>query len=124
DLAYGCWANAASAATAAGEHERALEFLERGLAALSGHGLQSLEIHLLGARSFVLRVMGRLDEASDAAEAERGLAEQLGQPELIAMASHDLGLAALAAGEYTAATSLLSAALAPGAPISRPLTRL
>ena len=29
DLAYGCWANAASAATAAGEHERAIEFIDR-----------------------------------------------------------------------------------------------
>ncbi len=41
DLAYGCWANAASAACAAGEHERALEFLDRGMAALAGYGLRA-----------------------------------------------------------------------------------
>ena len=36
DLAYGAWVNAAGAATAAGEHERALEFLDRGMAAFQG----------------------------------------------------------------------------------------
>ena len=45
DLAYGCWANAASAATAAGEPQRALEFLDRGMTAVAGRGLQSLEVH-------------------------------------------------------------------------------
>ncbi len=124
DLAFGCWANAASAATASGDHERALEFIDRGTAALAGHGLQSLEIHLLAARSFVLRGVGRLDQARSAAEAERALAEQLGQPDLLAMADCDLGLTALASGEYASASALLSACLVPGAPISRPLTRL
>ena len=52
DLAYGCWANAASAATAAGEPERALEFLNRGMTAVAGRGLQGLEVHLL-ARTIV-----------------------------------------------------------------------
>ncbi len=107
DLAYGCWANAASAATAAGEHERALEFLDRGMTAITGHGLQSIEIHLLGARSFVLRGVGRLEEARIAASSEQALAEQLAQPELLAMASHDRGLVALAAGEHELAAILL-----------------
>jgi DNA-binding SARP family transcriptional activator/tetratricopeptide (TPR) repeat protein len=124
DLACGCWANAASAATAAGEPERALEFLDRGMAALEGQGLQSLEIHLLAARSFVLRTWGRLDQAREAAEAEHVLAEQLAQPELIAMASHDRGLVALEAREYRSAVALLDAALLDQALISRPLTRL
>jgi len=124
DLGYGCWANAASAATAAGEPERALEFLDRGMTAIDGHGLQSLEIHLLAARSFVLRGLGRLDEARAAAEAEAGLAERLAQPELVAMASHDRGLAALALGEHELAAALLAESLVDGAPISRPLTRL
>ena len=124
DLAYGCWANAASAARAAGEPERALEFIERGLGALQGHGLQSLEIHLLAARSFALRGIGRLDEARAAADSEQALAAQLGQPELEAMASHDRGLVALDAGEYERAAELLAAALVEGAPISWPLTRL
>jgi tetratricopeptide (TPR) repeat protein len=124
DLAYGCWANAASAATAAGEADRALEFLARGMAALEGQGLQSLEIHLLAARSFVLRTSGRLDQAREAAEAEQALAEQLAQPELIAMASHDRGLIALEAREHDAAVALLQAALSDQALISGPLTRL
>ena len=124
DLSYGCWVNAAGAATASQDHERALEFLDRGMAGLAGHGLQSLEIHLLAARSFVLRGLGRLDAARSAAEAERALAEQLGQPELLAMASHDEGLIALQAEQYELAAVRLEEALVEGAPISRPLTRL
>ncbi|MGB9183345.1 MAG: AAA family ATPase, partial [Solirubrobacteraceae bacterium] len=108
DLTYGCWANAAGAATAAGEPERALEFLDRGMEAVAGCGLQSLEIQMLGARSFVLRGMGRLAQARGAASAEQALAEQLGQPELEAMADHDRGLVALEEGECGAAAALLS----------------
>jgi DNA-binding SARP family transcriptional activator/tetratricopeptide (TPR) repeat protein len=124
DLAYGCWANAASAATAAGEPARALEFLDRGISAVTGKGLQGIEIHLHGARSFALRGVGRLAEARTETEAQAALAEQLGQAELEAMASHDRGLVELDAGEYEAAAELLSGALVEGAPISRPLTRL
>ncbi len=124
DLAYGCWANAASAATAAGEPWRALEFVDRGMAALESRGLQSLEIHLLAARSFVLRSWGRLDQARQAAEAEHALAEQLAQSDLLAMASHDRGLVALEACDYPAAAALLEAALVDRALISGPLTRL
>jgi tetratricopeptide (TPR) repeat protein len=124
DLAYGCWINAASAATAAGDHERALEFLDRGMAAVSGHGLQSLETHHLAARSFVLRRMGRLDAARAAAESAQALAEPLGQPGLIAMAIHDRGLVALEEGNHELAATLLAESLVEGAPISRPLTRL
>jgi len=124
DLSYGCWANAASAAAAAGEHERALEFLDRGMAAVAGQGLQTLEIHMLAARSFILRGLGRLAEASSVAATEKALAEQLGQPELLAMASHDRGLIALQAGEHELAAGLLAESLIDGAPISRPVTRL
>jgi tetratricopeptide (TPR) repeat protein len=124
DLAYGCWANAAGAAAAVSEHERALEFLDRGLEAIAGHGLQSLEIHLLAARSFVLRRLGRLHEARQAAEAEQGLGEQLAQPELLAMASHDRGLIALEESEFALAATLLGESIVEDAPISRPLTRL
>ncbi len=124
DLAFGCWANAAGAAAAAGEHERALEFLDRGMTAIAGQGLQSLEIHLLAARSFVLRCLGRLEEARRAAESEQALATQLAQPELLAMASHDRGLVALQQGAYELAAGLLAESLAGDARISRPLTRL
>ena len=124
DLAYGCWANAAGAAAAAGEHRRALEFLDRGVSAIDGHGLQSLEIHLLAARSFVLSRLGRLDDARRAAESEQILAERLGAPGLVAMAAHDRGLVALEGGEFELAAVLLEESLVEGAPISRPLTRL
>src|SRR5207237_6483006 len=86
--------------------------------------LRSLELHLLAARSFVLRTCGRLDEAREAADAERALADELAQVELEAMVSHDRGLVALEVGELETAVELLSGALVEGAPISRPLTRL
>jgi DNA-binding SARP family transcriptional activator len=124
DLAYGCWVNAAGAAAAVGELDRALEFIDRGFASIERQGLQSLEIHLLAARSFLLARLGRLEEARTAAESEQGLADQLAQPELLAMVSHDRGLVALAAGEHALAAALLADALVEGAPISRPLTRL
>jgi DNA-binding SARP family transcriptional activator len=124
DLAYGCWANAAGAASAAGEPERALEFVARGMASIEGQGLQSLEIHLLAARSFVLRGLGRLREAREATASEQALAERIAQPELLAMASHDRGLVALDETEHELAAALLAASLVDGAPISRPLTRL
>ena len=124
DLAYGCWANAASAACAAGEHERALEFLDRGMAALAGYGLEPLEVHLLAERSFVLRGLDRLREAEAAAVSEQAMADRLGRPELIAMASHDRGLVALDRGDCESAAALLADSLVEGAPISRPATRL
>ena len=124
DLSYGCWINAAGAATAAQDPDRALEFLDRGMTALAGHGLKTLEIHLLAARSFVLRGLGRLEEARTAAESEQALAEQLAQPELMAMASHDRGLVALLEKRHDRAAELLAESLVEGAPISRPLTRL
>ena len=124
DLAFGCWANAAGAAAAAGDHVRALQFLDRGMTAIAGQGLQSLEIHLLAARSFVLRCLGRCEEARRAAESEQVLAAQLAQPELLAMANHDRGLVALQQGAHELAAVLLAESLAEDAPISRPLTRL
>jgi tetratricopeptide (TPR) repeat protein len=124
DQAYGCWANAAGAAAAAGELDRALEFVDRGAAAVAGKGLHSLELHLLAARSFILIRGSRLDEARVATEAEQDLAEQMAQPELLAMASHDRGLVALEAGQHEHAATLLADSLVEGAPISRPLTRL
>jgi DNA-binding SARP family transcriptional activator/tetratricopeptide (TPR) repeat protein len=124
DLAYGCYTNAACAAAAEGDLERALEFVERALAAIEGQGLRSPEIQLLAGRAFVLRRMDRLDDARAAADEEARLAEELAQPELVAMASHDRGLVALAAGEHQRASGLLTDALVDGAPISRPLTRL
>jgi tetratricopeptide (TPR) repeat protein len=124
DLAYGCWANAAGAATAAGEPERALEFLERGMAAVADHGLKSIEIQLLGARAFVLRGLGALEDAQAAVDRERALAEEVDEPDLRAMADYDRGMVALEGGCYEQAAALLTASLVDGARISRPLARL
>ncbi len=124
DLAYGCWANAASAACAAGEWERALEFLDRAMVEPTEKGLKGLQLHLLAARAFVLRGLGRLVQARAVTDEEQALAEELGQSDLLAMVSHDRGLVALEEGAYESAAELLSAALIDGAPISRPLTRL
>ena len=124
DLAYGCWANVAGAAAAAGDHARALEFIDRAAAALAGKGLVGIEVQLLAMRSFVLLRIGRTAEAQSAAETEASLADRLGAPELEAMAAHDRGMVALARGEHSRASELFGAALAHPAPISRPLTRL
>ncbi|HSO99574.1 MAG TPA: AAA family ATPase [Solirubrobacteraceae bacterium] len=124
DLAYGCWANAAGAAAAAGEPHRALEFLDRGLEGVAGHGLQSIEVQLVAARSFVLRRLGDFDGARAAIDRELALAEQLDQPALRAMAEHDCGMLALDCGQFEQAADLLASALVEGARISRPLTRL
>lgn len=124
DLAYGCWANAAGAAAAAGDLDRALEFVDRGQAALAGRGLASLEIPLLSARAFLLLRMQRVAEATVVAQREQAIAERLDQPGLLALAAHDRGLCALAAGEFEAAACLLGEVLEAEGPISRPLTRL
>lgn len=124
DLAYGCWANAAGAATAAGQLDRALEFLDCGMEAVAGHGLTGLEIQLLGARAFVLRRMGDLAGAAAAVQRQRALADEVDAQGLGAMADHDSGMVALASGDHRRAADLLAAALVDDAPISRPLTRL
>jgi DNA-binding SARP family transcriptional activator len=124
DLAYGCWANAAGAAAAAGDHERALDFIDRAETALSGKGLVGLEVQLLAMRSFVYLRVGRIADAREAAEEETKLADRLGSAELEAMAAHDRAMVALAQRCYGEACDLLAVALAGDAPISRPLTRL
>jgi tetratricopeptide (TPR) repeat protein len=124
DLVYGAWVNAAGAASAAGQHDRALEFLERATAAIAGRGLKGIEVDLLAAQAFVLRSLGRLEEARRAAEAEQAVAEQLAQADRVAMASHDRGLVALEERDWALASQLLRASLVDAAPISRPVTRI
>ncbi len=124
DLAYGCWANAAGAAAAAGDHRRALEFIDRASSALEGKGLVGVEVQLLAMRCFVLLRVGRIADAGEAADTEAMLADRLGAPELEGMAAHDRGTVALAQRDYDRAAELLGQALAQQAPISRPVTRL
>jgi tetratricopeptide (TPR) repeat protein len=123
DLAYGCWANAAGAAAAADDYEQALAFLDRALV-VEDKGLQSIEVHVHAARSWVLIRLGRLDAARAATEKERAIADLLGQPELVAMAAHDRGLLAFEAGDYEQSEALLAQALEDPTRLSRALTRL
>jgi tetratricopeptide (TPR) repeat protein len=91
---------------------------------LAGQGLQSVELQLWASRSFILTGLRRLEEAQAATAVERELADRLGEPSLICMASHDQGLVALAQGDHPLAAELLEKALEDSARISRPLTRL
>lgn len=123
DMAYGCWANASCAAACAGDFDRSLEFADRGLAAVGGV-LPTVEVHLLAARAHILARLGRLDEAERASQAELELAERLDNAELRAVAQHDRGIVALAAGDCAHAEAWLAAALEASAPVSRPVARL
>lgn len=123
DMAYGCWANAASAAACAGDFLRALEFTDQGLAVVH-RVLPTGELHLLAARAHILTRLGRFDEAAAAVDAERQLADRLDRPELVATAQHDAGMVAFASGDPGRAAELLATALAAGAPVSRPRARL
>jgi DNA-binding SARP family transcriptional activator len=124
DLAYGCWAAAAGAAAATGHFERALELVDRARASIEGHGLAVIEVQILGAQAFLLKRIGRLDDARTASELEQRRAAELDRPELLAMAKHDRGLVELESDSFALAAELLADALAGDAPISRPLTRL
>jgi ATP/maltotriose-dependent transcriptional regulator MalT len=124
DLAFGCWINAAGAATASGDDERALRFLDRAETSLRGKGILGIEVQTYAARASILARMGRLDEARTCTETEREIAELAGDPELLALAAHDRGMAALAAGAYDDAERLLHEALEGGANVSKPLARL
>ena len=124
DLGYGAWANAACAATCAGEFDRALEFVDRGLAALEDTGFDPLRVHLLAGRSHLLVRLGRVEEAREAARGEEELAARLEDVGMAGTASHDTGMLALALGEYDRAVLLLRKALELAAPMSVPQTRL
>ncbi|MCW2779959.1 MAG: transcriptional activator domain [Marmoricola sp.] len=124
DLSYGAWVNAACAASCAGEFDRALEFVDRGLVDVVGTGLDSLEFHLLAGRSHVLARLGREEDALEAAAAQRAIAERLGSKHLLSIADHDAGLLALRLDHPARAAELLGAALEQGAAVSRPIARL
>jgi DNA-binding SARP family transcriptional activator/tetratricopeptide (TPR) repeat protein len=124
DLTGDCWSNAAAAMASAGRFDTALEITDRALAYMRESGLVGLELVLLAGRAHILARMGRLPEAAEDARAEREIAARLDDPALGALADHDAGLIALAAGDHGAAEALLASALGGGAPVSRPLARL
>jgi DNA-binding SARP family transcriptional activator/tetratricopeptide (TPR) repeat protein len=122
ELAWAAWINAACAAAALGDFGDALELADRCLDDVRGIG--PLELQTLAARAFVLARMARHDEARATSERERDLAARLGNPSLIALAEHDAGLVAFAAGAYEDAAMRLRTALDGAAAVSRPLALL
>ncbi len=124
DLSHGSWLNAASAATCAGDLDRALEFTERGLAAVRGKGLPASEVDLLAGRAHVLARLGRVAEALTTSDEEAEVAESADSPSLVATSCHDRGLLALTLGDAETAERMLADGLSAGSRGSRPQSRL
>jgi DNA-binding SARP family transcriptional activator/tetratricopeptide (TPR) repeat protein len=124
DMAYSCLSNAASAAACAGEFTRSLDFADRCLSLVAPNGLLRLAIYAQAARSALLRRLGRLPEARQAAVAAAGYADQIGLPELEGLVHAEQGLLALASSDPGTATFELTRSLELGAPVSRAATRL
>jgi DNA-binding SARP family transcriptional activator/tetratricopeptide (TPR) repeat protein len=124
DLSYGAWSHAACAAACAGDFDRALDFVDRGLADLADSGFDILVFHLLAGRAHALGRLGRAEDALRAARQQRGLAQRLGSDSLLALADHDRGLLALQIGRPGEAAELLRAALERPGRFSRPTARL
>lgn len=124
DLAYSCLANATSAAACAGDLPRALDFADRCLPLVVPTGLLRPRVYTHSARTALLRMLGRLGEASVACDAAAAAAERIGLPELEGLVHHDRGLLAAAAGDHKTAAGELGLALDLGAPVSRPFARL
>ena len=78
----------------------------------------------LAARALILSRLGRHEEAADTVVELQRLADRLGSPEVIAVATHDAGVVAFAAGRYVEAADLLDSALEQQAHVSRPGARL
>ena len=122
ELSWAAWINAACAATAVGDFPGALDLVDR--CAEEVGGLAPLHVSALAARAFILARMGRHAEARAAVAEERELAQLVGDPQRAAVAEHDAGLVALAAGDHMEAAERLTAAIDAGAPVSRPLALL
>jgi tetratricopeptide (TPR) repeat protein len=124
DRSYGPWINGAGAAMCAGDFEQALAFADRGLTTVRGRWLPMCEVHARAARITVLIRTGRLEDARTDADAALQIAERVDDPGLRGIALEGSAMVALAAGDNEQAVTALGAALASGAPVSRPLLRL
>jgi tetratricopeptide (TPR) repeat protein len=116
------WLEFATVAAYVGEHERALEFINRFLR-YSG-GLVTKRIEGLAGRAYVLVRLGRTAEAVEAAEEMVGLADALGDAELPGLARHDLGAVLCEVGEHERGVELLAQALEQEAKVSHVHARL
>ena len=122
DQAFAALVSAACGLAAGGDLGGALRTAD--LALRLTRGVPVLTLPCLAARAHLMSRLGRHDEATAAARAQMDLAERLDSPAFVALASNDAGLVALAAGRPAEAADLLHAALAGGARISRPASRL
>ena len=104
--------NAACAAAAEGEFERALAVRDRTWS--SARGVPYFEMHGHAARAYVLSRLGRHEAARAAAAAQLAIAERQASEEMIATAEHDLGQIALAAGDLEEGVRRLAAGLERG----------
>jgi tetratricopeptide (TPR) repeat protein len=122
DLAYPIWVHTACALSCAGNLAGALRVTEQAVAAT--RGTPALELPCLAAHAFVLSRLDRHDDAIALADEQLALAGRIDSPALAALARHDAGLIASAAGRYAEAVELLGAGLDAGAAVSRPAARL
>jgi DNA-binding SARP family transcriptional activator/tetratricopeptide (TPR) repeat protein len=116
-LAHTIWLHTACALTCVGDFEGALRAADHAVVATSG--IPAIELPCLAGRAFILSRLGRHEEALRAARGQLALAERIDSPAWVALASHDTGLIALAAGEFSEAALLLGRALADNAAVSR-----
>jgi tetratricopeptide (TPR) repeat protein len=122
DLAYVVWSKTACALACAGDLDGALRAADRGIAA--ARGVPVVALPCLTARAYLLSRLHRHDEASAAVTELLAMAERLDSAPMLAIAQHDAGLVALAAGRFREAADLLATALNGDAAVSRPAARL
>jgi len=122
DIAYSVWIQASCALSSAGDLAGALRAADAAVAAT--RGMTVIELQCLAARAFVLSRLGRHAEALSAAGEQLAMAERMDSAAIVARARHDAGLVSLAAGHHQQAAQWLEQALAGGAEVSRPATRL
>jgi DNA-binding SARP family transcriptional activator/tetratricopeptide (TPR) repeat protein len=122
DLAYVVWIHATCALACAGDLAGALRTADRCVAAT--RTVPVLTVRALAARAHVLSRLGRHEDAGAAVDEMLATAERLDSPHLLAVAHHDAGLVALAAGRPREAATLLASALDGDAAVSRPTARL
>jgi tetratricopeptide (TPR) repeat protein len=121
-IAYGVWIHTTCALSGSGNLTGALRAADAAVAVT--RGMTVIELPCLAARAFVLSRLGRHDEALSLAGEQLAMAERMDSAAIAARARHDAGLISLAAGRHLEAARLLEQALAEGAEVSRPATRL
>jgi DNA-binding SARP family transcriptional activator/tetratricopeptide (TPR) repeat protein len=121
-LSYGIWIQTACALSAAGNLPGALRAADAAVAAT--RGMPVIDLPCLAARAFVLSRLGRHEEALAVASEQLAKADRMDSPAAAALARHDAGLIALAAGRHHEAEQLLDQAIVGGAEVSRPAARL